>query len=449
MIQITAPKRSNIQMSLFDYEQISYQSDDNIASSSTFINNMSLPIHRWFRYSAGFSAQWVEQTIRNIISAKNSNAFDVQNFVVLDPFVGSGTTLLAAEQVGVSGIGFESHPLISRIAGTKLLWNTDVNSFRDYANGVLYFAQSHKKNPDHYAMIVQRCYNPENLTMIDLLKYALAENASDSNEHHLSWLAFLSILRSTSHAGTAQWQYVLPNRSKTRVLSVFDAYKMQVELMCADMLQFASSASPIQGHLFQHDARQDFFDLDNSVDMIITSPPYANNYDYADATRLEMCVLGEINGWGDLQQAVRPSLIRSCSQHVSKEKNKTFDFLADPLLEPIQDEIFNVCTRLDEEKDFHGGKKNYHTMIALYFLDLAKVWKNLRRMCKNNSEICFVIGDSAPYGIYVPVDEWLGKLAIAAGFRSYYFEKTRDRNIKWKNRKHRVPLKEGQLWIKG
>jgi hypothetical protein len=49
----------------------------------------------------------------------------------------------------------------------------------------------------------------------------------------------------------------------------------------------------------------------------------------------------------------------------------------------------------------------------------------------------------------VPVYEWIGKLAISAGFASYEFIKTRDRNIKWKNRKHKIPLKEGQLWIKG
>jgi hypothetical protein len=47
------------------------------------------------------------------------------------------------------------------------------------------------------------------------------------------------------------------------------------------------------------------------------------------------------------------------------------------------------------------------------------------------------------------VDVWLGELAVAAGFKSYSFEKIRDRNIKWKNRKHRVPLKEGRLWIEG
>jgi len=61
-----------------------------------------------------------------------------------------------------------------------------------------------------------------------------------------------------------------------------------------------------------------------------------------------------------------------------------------------------------------------------------------------------VVGDSAPYGIYVPVDKWLGELAISAGFKSYYFEKTRDRNVKWKiSRKHKVPLHEGRLWVEG
>ena len=96
-----------------------------------------------------------------------------------------------------------------------------------------------------------------------------------------------------------------------------------------------------------------------------------------------------------------------------------------------------------------GGRKSYHTMIASYFIDLANVWQRLRRLAAHGASVCFVIGDSAPYGVYVPVERWLGELAIAAGFRSFEFEKLRDRNIKWKNRKHRVPLKEGRLWVQG
>lgn len=61
--------------------------------------------------------------------------------------------------------------------------------------------------------------------------------------------------------------------------------------------------------------------------------------------------------------------------------------------------------------------------------------------------MCFVVGDSAPYGIYVPVDKWPGELSISAGFSDYAFEKLKGRNVKWGNRKHTVPLHEGRLWI--
>ena len=179
---------------------------------------------------------------------------------------------------------------------------------------------------------------------------------------------------------------------------------------------------------------------------VVTSPPYPNNYDYADATRLELTFFGEIESWGDLQMNIRRHLLRPCTQHVPDRSTDLARVLARPELSPIRDELRSVCEELGEVRLTRGGKKTYHNMIGRYFLDLAKVWLALRRVCRSPSKVCFVIGDSAPYGVYVPVVEWLGRLAIAAGFDSFTFEKTRDRNVKWKNRKHRVPLCEGRLW---
>ena len=71
--------------------------------SSTFIDNMNLPIHRWFRYTAGFSASWVEE---EIISFSQRQAKPIQSINILDPFAGSGTTLLAAEKVEAKSFGF-------------------------------------------------------------------------------------------------------------------------------------------------------------------------------------------------------------------------------------------------------------------------------------------------------------------------------------------------------
>ena len=83
--------------------------------SGTFTDNMKLPIHRWFRYSAGFSAEWVEELVRSFRPGHSVR--------VLDPFAGSGTTLLSAAAAGAASIGFESHPFVARIGRAKLLWH--------------------------------------------------------------------------------------------------------------------------------------------------------------------------------------------------------------------------------------------------------------------------------------------------------------------------------------
>ena len=75
--------------------------------------------------------------------------------------------------------------------------------------------------------------------------------------------------------------------------------------------------------ILQADARYDSGMAKNSIDLVVTSPPYPNNYDYADATRLEMTFWGEIEGWGDLHDKVRRHIIRSCSQHSAAVDRKS------------------------------------------------------------------------------------------------------------------------------
>ena len=408
--------------------------------SGSFVDNMKLPIHRWFRYSAGFSAEWVSE----VLSKTKSN----QEVLVLDPFAGSGTTLLAADAVGLSSIGVESHPFIARIAEAKLSWDVDADSFLEKALEILNFSKKIRALSlyNKYPELINRCYSPDILKVLDSLRIAWIETNDGSKESELIWLAITSILRMTSSAGTAQWQYILPNKSKKTVSSPFRAFETQIYMMYGDIKFFQRKYGKPMSRIYQGDARNLKEIQKDSVDIVITSPPYANNYDYADATRFEMSFWGEIDNWGDLHEKVRKFLIRSSSQHASKDRLKLDDLLSKPVLHPIKDELTEVCNVLEKERLLHGGKKHYHTMIAAYFYDLGLVWKELSRVCKKNSKVCFIIGDSAPYGIYVPVEKWLGKLAIAAGFRKYYFKKIRDRNIKWKNRKHRVPLKEGLLW---
>lgn len=409
--------------------------------TSTFQDNLSLPIHRWFRYSAGFSALWVRDLIEN--EKKNGR------HRVLDPFAGSGTVVLEGEKCQIESVGIESHPFISRIAQAKLYWRQDANHFHEFARSILSKGTKLKAEARGYPSLLEKCYPPETLSTLDALRLGWTEKADGSSLSELAWLVLVSILRECSPVGTAQWQYVLPRKTKAKSLHPHDAFRSKVSLFCKDMSWRQKQASGPPGTIHCDDARTCSSIPDGWADMVITSPPYANNYDYADATRLEMTFMGAVSGWGCLQEAVRKHLVRSCTQHVSLLVRKTFDIVNSPVLVPIAKELAETCKKLERERDGHGGKKNYHTMIAAYFKDMADVWVALRRVTAKGAVVCFVVGDSAPYGVYVPVDRWLGELAVAAGFKSFTFEKTRDRNVKWKNRKHRVPLHEGRLWVKG
>lgn len=410
---------------------------------------MKLPIHRWYRYSAGFSAQWAE----SVILSHQTGA----RICVLDPFAGSGTAVIAAEKAGAHAIGLESHPFVARIAQAKLMWRSARPSDLRAAAAQLIAraaagmgAARKRTKPAAVSPLLLKCYTAGALTsLFSLRDEFLHSPPADPAVRELLWLAITAILRSCSHVGTAQWQYVLPRKRKASTRDPFLALEAKITELIADIEHASRSAITTQAQVIVQDARVPLTLADASIDLVVTSPPYPNNYDYADATRLEMTFWGEIDSWGDLQDAVRKFIIRSCSQHSAAEQLQLDDLLALDVVKPIVAELAPVCRMLEKVRLTRGGKKTYHTMVAAYFADLAQVFRVLRPVCRRGSRLCFVIGDSAPYGIYVPTHDWLGRLAVSAGFHGCRFEKLRDRNIKWKNRKHRVPLQEGRLWIEG
>lgn len=342
--------------------------------SGAFTDNMKLPVHRWFRYSAGFSAEWVEGEVS--CRAKDGR------LNVLDPFCGSGTTLLAAAMRGADATGFETHPFVARIARAKTQIVEDVGGFEARAALLLRnAAERQQTEPSTASPLLLKCYDSNRLAQLESLREAYSAMISDPDPtDELIWLAITSVLRECSGVGTAQWQYVLPNKTKARVSEPFAAFRHKINQMCQDLLVVKAKKN---GAIVvkETDARSP--EHQGRFDLVLTSPPYPNNYDYADATRLEMTFWGEIQGWGDLQGAVRQYLIRACSQHSAAERLVLDDLLQDNTVGSIREELTAVCRELDLVRQQKGGKKTYHTMVAAYFADLGKVWKALRELVRD------------------------------------------------------------------
>ena len=381
--------------------------------SSSFVNNMRLPVHRWVRYSAGFSGSWAEQLIRSEASQRTITVFD--------PFAGSGTTLIAAEFAGVKSWGVDSHPFVAQIARAKLSHRSSPAAYGAMVKAVLRSARRRKAVVEGYPPLIRRCYSDESLLELDRLRKAVVAFGDDSPAARLTWLTLVGILRKTSQVNTASWQYVLPRKAKKNPASPVAAFEELASLIQADMLQ----SRRLRGAEGQVRRKRRAY-LQRSSGQF--GEPGSSPLRHTPTTSTtptplgwEMTFMREIDSWGDLQGAVRQYLVRSCSQHVPERAVDLDSILVDEAVAPIRKELTAACEELAEVRKSRGGRKTYHLMIAGYFLDMAQCWRALRRVCKPESRVCFVIGDSAPYGVYIPVIEWMSDLARAAGFHTCQF----------------------------
>ena len=270
---------------------------DKIARSGTFGDNMKLPVHRWFRYSAGFSADWAKEVISQY-KAKN----------LLDPFMGSGTVCLVGDELGLKSWGVEAHPFVYRLAKGKLAWNEKTDDFKQAITDIENFAVKSDLNvPDDIPRLLTKCYSKKTLLDLYKIRDAYTEISGSLSEEirSLVFLAISAILRPVSYVGTAQWQYILPNKRKAKVLQPIEALNAQVGTMVDDMQQMSINSYGRKATIILGDARTLIEIPTSIIDLVVTSPPYANNYDYADATRLEMTFWGEVRSWSDLHETVR------------------------------------------------------------------------------------------------------------------------------------------------
>jgi len=115
------------QLALLDLPQTS-ATDARSSRSGVFVDKMSPPIHRWFRYSAGFAAQSVAEVL--------SKWGVTRQQIAMDPFTGSGTVSVVCDSRAIPSISVEARPMVARIARIKLSWTTPVERFARLAQAV-------------------------------------------------------------------------------------------------------------------------------------------------------------------------------------------------------------------------------------------------------------------------------------------------------------------------
>jgi DNA modification methylase len=442
------------QLSLFsEIEDINSKNSKNeIENWGTFKDSLKAPVHRWFTYPAGFSYKAVIHSIER---------FGItSDMVVYDPFMGSGTTNLTCKSLAISSLGVEAHPFVYKIAKAKMNWEINYQEaviFIKKVENIFIKKLDETINQQEFSIencfpeLVIKCYSKNTIEKLYILKNILEAEGLSEPVFDFFYVVITALLRDVSSAATG-WPYIAPKKLKPtsadkEVLVEFIKLSYQMLKDIKNIKQGSSENHQKSTHnLFNADSRNtEMFIKNQSVDYVFTSPPYLNNFDYSDRTRLELYFWGDAKNWKEISDNFRTKLITSATTQILRGDSRYIlldDFRKE--CDEITNFIQTSAHKLAELRKIKGGKKSYDLMVIGYFNDMYKILKDVYRVLKPNTKALFVLGDSAPYGIYIPTDKLIGEIGVCIGFDNYKMEVLRKRGDKWKDnpQRHNISLQE-------
>jgi DNA modification methylase len=410
----------------------------------TFFDSWRSPVHRWYGIVPGFSYASVAKSLVE-------EGMTSSNKLVLDPFAGSGTTVVTAKAMGITSIGVEAHPLLALAAKTKTFWdfkNYDLNlefgSFMSSVKDVV----SHSGQIDTTIMpeFVTKLYDAETLRQLLSVRGLI----SDIENEHLRSLYTLALIRALKQTTFSKVDgiYLAPESKKKSRKGVVEALAQNLSVMFSDLtlvqqLEYADSM------IILGDARRMLGIEDSAIDFAYTSPPYLNNFDYAEMTRLELYFLGMAKSWKEITRTVREKLLTNTTTQVSPEQRAGLR-IEEEMPVHVRAFVEESQKRLYRARNVKSGKKDYDIILVKYFNEMHRHFKEMVRVLKPGARYVMTLGDSALYGVHIPTDELLRDVALGAGFRAADIEMLRARgnrsNID-KAKRPRTVLREVRLHL--
>lgn len=395
-----------MQLSLFPGAQTSLKPN----STANKLHTADRAVHDWYRFVLSFPPHLVRAYLERFAPLNGAT--------VLDPFCGTGTTLVEAKKLGIESIGIEANPMACLASRVKVDWAIDPDALLEHAWMV---AQSTAKKlrtqktffelPAEAAFLLLKdslSPLPLHKTLV-LLEQVHTQKQGRLHQHELLALAKSLVFSSSNlHFGPE----VGVARTKKEDAPVIESWLTEVRKMAEDIRTIPKAQ--VSAVIHHADARHLSRVLQlHSIDLVFTSPPYPNEKDYTRTTRLESVLLGLIANKAELQ-ALKKTLLRSNTRNVYKGDD-------DDTWVAEHKEIQDIAAMIEQRRvalgKTSGFEKLYGKVTKLYFGGMARHLADLRPFLKPGAQLGYVVGDQASYlQVMIRTGRILADIAQSLGY---------------------------------
>ena len=383
-------------------------------------SNRQTPGFRWFKFKEGFSAALVRYLL----------GFLDERGLLLDPFAGTGIAPITAARLGWQGIGVEILPVGVNVSNALLAAPAiDHSAFGRQATTFLKHVATAPSVPEvdwfPHIRITEKAFPSDSEAKIAAARNWLRQ-AEATPEAALLALAAMAALEDASWTSKdgqyLRWDHRSGRKLKARmekrqVLPYEVSLRSRIDNIAADLPALAGRYGAEDVRIIESSCYDALPELStDSVDSVITSPPYANRYDYTRTYALELAWLGYDNqGISTLRQSLLSATVENRSKREQLAAGQ-----GDALARFDRHGAIREITEALESANQRGELPNPHVirLVRNYFMEMSVVVAELSRVCRPGASV-FMVNDNVQYhGEEVPVDLILSDLAEQCGFHT-------------------------------
>jgi DNA modification methylase len=393
----------------------------------------NFPIHNWYNFVLGYTPAFPNYVL-DVEKAE-------RGIIVADPFMGTGTTLVACKMRGLSSIGVDANDFFIDVAQAKLNWQIDVRQIRQTAEIIyaevekaysqVYFGDNGKPlinllegefkiTAEDYAKIKRpelldiRYLSDKPFVRAQIIKDVLQEKVKNADLQKIFNLALASVILPVSNVRYGPGFGVVKPKTDVDVLK---AFREKITRMITDLEVLSPEAKSTCANVFLGNSRElEAILPKDSIDLMITSPPYPGDHEYTKHTRLELIFMNYASSLKDFRR-IKERLMRSATTNIYRSDNEA-QFVRD--IKSISEATELIDRRLKDSNATSGFEKLYTKLVWEYFGGMFLNLRGVQQALKKGGKIYLLISDSHAFKmVHIETAKILAEIGLKVGFEKF------------------------------